>query len=269
MNEYKQQIINDFNSRIDYDEGRFYIPVAKRLISSAKLQSGQQVLDIATGTGIVAIAAANIVGSVGKIIGVDISVGMLNKAKEKLATSGLQNVNFMEADAENIDFAENSFDRILSSLAICYLSNIPLALNNWYRWLKPNGLVVFNAWAEDAFPPSVLFRKVAQRYNIEVPNPNQPLGTIEKCRQFLQQADFQDIEIEIEQFGWYFQADVNNAEQMWAINSKNVFGYQVLQLSSQKLAQCKAEYVAEIQNLSTINQEAWCDAPIFFVSARK
>ncbi|MBD2774149.1 class I SAM-dependent methyltransferase [Iningainema sp. BLCCT55] len=265
---YKQQLLADFNSRTNYDSGRFYAPVANRLIEFANMQTGQQVLDVATGTGIVALSAAQIVGASGKVIGVDISAGMLSYAKQKLAATGLENVEFIEADAEHLKFSDNSFDRILCSLAICYLTDIPAALQQWYRFLKPGAMVAFNAWAETAFPPSVLFRQVAQRYGIEIPNPNEPLGTLERCYQLLQQIGFKDIEVQSEQFGWYFTPDTKTAEDIWNINSQNVFGSQVFQLSADKLQQCKTEYIAEIQALPITEKGAWCDAKIFFVRAR-
>ncbi|MEB3216210.1 MAG: class I SAM-dependent methyltransferase, partial [Nostocales cyanobacterium 94392] len=74
---YKQQLLNDFNSRTNYDGGRFYIPIANKLVEFANLQNGQKILDVATGTGIVALNAAQKVGHTGKVIGIDISTGML------------------------------------------------------------------------------------------------------------------------------------------------------------------------------------------------
>ncbi|BAZ24934.1 type 11 methyltransferase [Kalymmatonema gypsitolerans NIES-4073] len=269
IKKYKQQLLSDFNSRTHYDQGRFYAPVGDRLIEFAKLQTGQTILDIATGTGIVALNAAKIVGGAGKVIGVDISSGMLSCAKQKLATEGLKNVNFQEADAEKLTFTDNSFDVILCSLAICYLTDIPKALCQWHRFLKSSGILAFNAWAKTAFPPSVLFREVAQRYGVKVPNPNEPLGTVERCHNVLQEAGFKNIEVTQEQFGWYFTPDAQTAEELWKMNSKNVFGYQVLQLSPNQLEQCKAEYISEIQALPMTKQGVWCDAPIFFVLAYK
>ncbi|MGB3640877.1 MAG: class I SAM-dependent methyltransferase, partial [Rivularia sp. (in: cyanobacteria)] len=229
---YKQQLLTDFNSRTNYDNGRFYKAIANRLVDFANLQNGQKILDIATGTGIVALNAAQKVGSEGKLIGVDISAGMLNNAKQKLAETGLQNVEFIEADAETLDFCDNSFDAVLCSLAVCYLTDIPAALRKWYRLIKKDGFVAFNVWQENAFPPSVLFRKIARKYNVNVPNPNAPMGTIEKCNQLLNGIGFQKIQIETQQFGWYFQVDAGIAENIWWMNAKNVFGYQVFQLSA-------------------------------------
>jgi len=269
IKKYKQQLLTDFNSRTHYDQGRFYTPVGDRLIESAQLQSGQTILDIATGTGIVALNAAKIVGDAGKVIGVDISSGMLSYAKQKLATEGLKNVNFMQADAENLTFSNHSFDVILCSLAICYLTDIPKALSQWHSFLKASGILAFNAWAETAFPPSVLFREVAQRYGVKVPNPNEPLGTVERCHNLLQEAGFKNIEVTQKQFGWYFTPDAKTAEQLWKMNSKNVFGYQVFQLSPNQLEQCRSEYISEVQALPMTEQGAWCDASIFFVLAHK
>ena len=263
---YKQQLLNDFNSRTNYDRGRFYTPIANKLVEFANLQNGHKILDVATGTGIVALNAAQKVGSQGKVIGIDISTGMLNNAKQKLAETGLQNVEFIEADAENFNFAENSFDAVLCSLAVCYLTDISAAFQKWQRFLKTNGFIAFNVWSENAFPPSVLFREVVQRYGITVPNPNERMGTIERCNQLLDEIGFRNIEVETEQFGWYFQVDESIAENIWWMNANNVFGYQVFQLSTDKLEECKTEYIKEMQ-ISTTEKGIWCDAEIFFVRA--
>ncbi|MGF1672721.1 MAG: methyltransferase domain-containing protein, partial [Rivularia sp. (in: cyanobacteria)] len=92
---YKQQLLNDFNSRTNYDKGRFYIPIANKLVEFANLQNGNKILDVATGTGIVALNAAEKVGSEGKVIGIDISTGMLSNARKKLTETSLQNVEFI------------------------------------------------------------------------------------------------------------------------------------------------------------------------------
>ncbi|MEB3216185.1 MAG: methyltransferase domain-containing protein, partial [Nostocales cyanobacterium 94392] len=233
------------------------------------LQNGQKILDVATGTGIVALNAAQKVGHTGKVIGIDISTGMLSNARQKLTETSLQNVEFIEADAETLNFAENTFDAILCSLAVCYLTDISTALQKWYKFLKTDGFIAFNVWAEKAFPPSVLFREIARRYGVKVPNPNQPMGTIQRCSQLLDEIGFKNTSVQIQQFGWYFKVDVNIAENIWQMNANNVFGYQVYQLSETKLQECKAEYIKEMQALPTTEKGVWCDAKIFFVRAVK
>jgi ubiquinone/menaquinone biosynthesis C-methylase UbiE len=268
MNKYKQQIITDFNSRTEYDND-FRYRFAQPLIELAKLKPGQKVLDVATGTGIVAIAAAEIVGDEGYVVGVDISSGMLAQARQKIAALALKNIefkniDFIEADAEYLDFQDNSFDIIFCSAAIVYLTDIPTALRHWYRFLKLGGLVAFSCNTETAFTASILFREKAQIYGISIPNPNELLGTPEKCQYLLQQAGFKNIKIVTQQFGFY----LNDAEAAWKANANSAYGYPVFQLPLEKLAQFKAEYIAEIQASST-EQGFWHDVSSLFVFAHK
>ncbi len=179
LNEYKQQIRAVYDARTTYDNDITYrraIP----LIELVQLQSGQQILDIATGTAIIAIAAAEIVGTQGKVIGVDFSPGMLAQARQKIAAAGLQNLELIEADAENITFEDESFDAIFCATAIVLLGDIPAAFRNWYRWLKPGGLVAFSCWSITSFFTPIIV-KVCAKYGYELPNLHKPLGTKEKC----------------------------------------------------------------------------------------
>lgn len=263
ISEYKQKIIADFNSRSNYDNQWRY-SFANRLVELANLESGQKVLDIATGTGIVAIASAKIVGSTGKVIGVDISSGMLKRSQNKIDAEGLPNIELIEADAEDLNFAANSFDAILCSSAIGYLTDIPAALRSWYRFLKPEGIVAFSCFAETAMTISVLYRAKLHDYGITATNPNEILGTPEKCLKMLQEAGFKNIEIQTQQFGFY----LSEAQSAWQANSNSACGYQVFQLSPEKLAQLKAEYLTELEALAT-NKGIWNDALAFFVIGRK
>jgi ubiquinone/menaquinone biosynthesis C-methylase UbiE len=262
ISEYKQRIVADFNSRTNYDNQWRY-SFANRLVELASLQKGQKILDIATGTGIVAIASAKIVGSAGKVIGVDISSGMLKQAQSKIDAEGLFNIELVEADADYLNFPDNSFDAILCSSAIVYLADIPAALHSWYRFLQPGGIAAFSCFAQTAITTSVLYRAKLQDYGITVANPNEILGTPEKCRNMLQAAGFKNIEIQTEQFGFY----LSEAQSAWQGNSNSACGYQVFQLSPEKLAQLKAEYLRELEALAT-DEGIWNDATAFFVVAR-
>ncbi len=87
LNDYKQQIAELYSRRSDtYDQGDWHPRIAHRLVELAKISRGQHVLDIATGTGMVAIEAAQLVGSEGRVVGIDISDGMLSVARRKIET---------------------------------------------------------------------------------------------------------------------------------------------------------------------------------------
>jgi ubiquinone/menaquinone biosynthesis C-methylase UbiE len=124
LNNYKQEIADLYTGRSQtYDKSNWHLQIAHRLVEYGQVDSGQHILDIATGTGHVAIAAAQLVGSEGRVIGIDISTGMLAQARQKAERLNLSNVEFQLADAEALDFPANSFDRFSVDL---HLSGCPI-----------------------------------------------------------------------------------------------------------------------------------------------
>lgn len=264
--EYKQQVIAEFNSRKNYDDD-FRYRLANRLVELAELQRGQTILDVATGTGIAAIASAQIVGDEGKVIGVDISSGMLSQAQRKIEQANLKNVELLEADADFLKFEDESFDAILCSSALVYLTDIPRALRSWYGFLKKGGLVGFSTFPNGSHTLAELFMAIAQNYGISFPDLKEPLNTPEKCHKILQEAGFENIEVRIEQFGYY--VSISDVEKLWQGLSKNaLISPQLQQLSQQQIEQFHAEYMAEAEALVT-EKGIWNDVTTFFVLAQK
>ena len=105
---YKQQVTAFFDQRTQYDNNFTYNRAIK-LLECIPLFSGEKILDVATGTGIIAIAASETVGNTGTVIGVDISQVMLEQARKKIAEAKINNIQLIESDIDNIDFPENSF----------------------------------------------------------------------------------------------------------------------------------------------------------------
>ena len=88
---YKKTVIDFFDGRTHYDND-VTVRRALPLLETVTLKSGQQVLDVATGTGIIAIAAAQAVGSTGSVNGVDFSAEMLRQARDKSQALGLDDI---------------------------------------------------------------------------------------------------------------------------------------------------------------------------------
>lgn len=184
---YKTDVINFFNSRTSYDND-YTIRRALPLLELIPLKTGQKVLDLATGTGIMAIAAAEMVGSTGKVIGVDFSSGMLAQAQEKIKTVGWQNIELIEADAEYINFEDESFDVILCSTAIVYFRDIPAALSKWYRFLKKCGIVGFSCCSEESCEAPTLIKACGKMIFYSLISMNQQVllkSVIISCRRLV------------------------------------------------------------------------------------
>jgi ubiquinone/menaquinone biosynthesis C-methylase UbiE len=120
--------------------------VSKRMLELAEVGPGQRVLDIATGIGEPALMAASRVGPAGRVVATDISSQMLELARERATASGLTNVEFIEADAERLDFPDGSFDAILCRWGVTSLPDPSNALIAIRRMLTPGGSFATSIW---------------------------------------------------------------------------------------------------------------------------
>ena len=197
MFDYKQQVVNFFDSRTAYDaEGDSHPQEALRLLQYAHVKSGQTILDIATGTGLIAIDAAKKVAPTGSVIGIDISSGMLSQARSKMSGEGIDNLELIEADVELVDFNAEQFDFIFCCSALVYISNIPAILDRCYDWLKPGGCLAFTTPDKSSNLAEIRVKVCQDLFGINLPHIIRPLWTPEKCRKLLQKSGFRDIEIE-------------------------------------------------------------------------
>ena len=267
---YKQQVADLYSNRsATYDQGDWHPRIAERLVEYAQLRSGQHILDIATGTGMVAIAASQIVGNEGRVVALDIAEGMLEQCRQKVASLGLNNIELQLADAETLDFPDNSFDYIFCSSALIWMSDLLGALRLWYRFLKPNGKIGFHAFADTAFVGGVVSQKVFEKYGVSLLF-NKPTGTIEKCQDLLHQSGYKKINIISEQDGSYISLE--KAKRMWSGDSLSPVPGQypnpLLKLSFEHLTQAKIEFEMELETLQT-EQVIWNDITIFYVFGQK
>ena len=120
--------------------------MTRAIVGAAQVQPGMRVLDIACGTGEPAISLASILAGDGKVVGVDISPAPLKIAVERATQRGLSNVTFQPADAHKLPFPDNGFDCITSRLGVMFFSDLPRALNEMHRVLKPTGRAILLVW---------------------------------------------------------------------------------------------------------------------------
>jgi demethylmenaquinone methyltransferase/2-methoxy-6-polyprenyl-1,4-benzoquinol methylase len=124
----------------------------KNVFNIAKSTKPESILDIATGTGDMAIMFAKTDAS--KIVGLDISAGMLEVAKTKVRKANLENTVALElGDAEHLPFEDNSFDVVSVTYGIRNFEDLELGLSEILRVLSPNGtLVILETSVPEKFP---------------------------------------------------------------------------------------------------------------------
>lgn len=107
--------------------------------SLGSVHPGETILDVGCGAGFDSLAAALMAGPSGKVIGLDLSPEMIQRAKENLARSGLLNVEFRAGEAETLPFADQTFDLLISNGVYNLTIDKPRAMAEAFRVLKPAG----------------------------------------------------------------------------------------------------------------------------------
>lgn len=121
-------------------------PVTEKLIARIDAQAGQRVLDIGCGTGAISIELARRVAPAGHVLGIDISVPMLERARQ-LTGKDLP-ADYVLADATVYPFDPASFDLMVSRFGVMFFADPVLSFRNLRSALRPDGRLVFACWRE-------------------------------------------------------------------------------------------------------------------------
>jgi arsenite methyltransferase len=140
-------LIQDISKRIGYSEDELkVVPEGANLglgcgnpVALASLKPGEVVLDLGSGGGFDCFLAANQVGKKGKVIGVDMTPEMLDRARENVRKGNFDNVEFRLGEIENLPVADNHVDVIISNCVINLAPDKKRVFREGFRVLKPGG----------------------------------------------------------------------------------------------------------------------------------
>lgn len=108
-----------------------------------RLQAGEHVLDLGSGAGMDSLVAALMVGPGGRVVGIDMTPEMLEKARGAAAELGATNVEFVEGEVEVLPFADGSFDVVISNGVIDLIPDKDAVFSEIFRVLRPGGRIQF------------------------------------------------------------------------------------------------------------------------------
>ncbi|HEX7631606.1 MAG TPA: class I SAM-dependent methyltransferase [Lacunisphaera sp.] len=126
----------------------FTTPVAGRLVRFAGIASGEKVLDVGTGTGVVAVTAAR---AGARVSAMDLSPVLLEDARHNAQIAGIEGIEWAEGDAEKLPYADASFDVVLSQFGHMFAPRPEVAISEIRRVLRPGGRVAFATWPPEHF----------------------------------------------------------------------------------------------------------------------
>ena len=223
-----QQGFDTVAAGYDHPSLSFFPETAKRLVEHLQLNPTDNLLDVCTGTGCVALTAAEKLTR-GKVFGIDLSSGMLqqakNKAKEMTARDGgnagnagaigSENscvIEFKQMDLEHLAFPEGSFDVATSSFGLFFLEDMTHGLNNIASTVRQGGKVAITTFAGEAFSPMAdIFIKRFESTGREVPPLSwKRLATEELIKEQFSAVNITNITIHHEPLGYQM-----TSPQMW------------------------------------------------------
>jgi len=125
----------------------FTTPTAARLVRHAGITANQRVLDVACGTGVVAITSAR---SGARVSALDLTPQLLERARENAQAARVE-IDFREGDVEQLPFEDNAFDAVLSQFGHMFAPRPDVALKEMLRVLKPGGTIAFSTWPPELY----------------------------------------------------------------------------------------------------------------------
>jgi len=147
--------------------------VSRCLVRLAGIGPGDAALDVAAGYGEPGLTAARAVAPGGRVVCTDISAEMLAVGRERAAAEGLDNLEFLECDAEELVLEEASFDAVLSRQGLQFLPDVPGVLAGLHAFLKPHGRLAAAVWGP---PGTVQFAAPVPVIRAELQLPPPPAG---------------------------------------------------------------------------------------------
>jgi ubiquinone/menaquinone biosynthesis C-methylase UbiE len=150
---------------------QMFAPLTSGLVEEARVGIGQTVLDIGGGSGEPSLAISSIVGPMGSVMYTDPVAGMVESAQAEAGRRGLTNIHFRQCSADDLPFADGTFDVAVGRLSAMFFADPVTAVREALRVIVKSGCVSFVVWGpEEANPFFTSVNDVVDRF-VESPEP--------------------------------------------------------------------------------------------------
>lgn len=138
----------------------FFQTFGQRLVELADIRPGMSVLDVGCGAGAALLPAAEAAGPSGRVLGIDLTPGMVERAREAAHQQGLTQVEVSVADAEEPPGPPATWDRVLAAQVLFFLPDVGGALDAYRRVLRPGGRLAFSSWGPQRKEWETVYRAI-------------------------------------------------------------------------------------------------------------
>jgi ubiquinone/menaquinone biosynthesis C-methylase UbiE len=253
FNSKKEIVTNTFDEashKFDKIGTPFFKHYGEVMVGFSGIKPDDCILDIACGTGTVTFPVAAQLSEKGSIHGVDISSKMVEQCKLQMDHAKHRNVRFSVMDAEHLEFDDCTFDKVLCSFGLFFLTDIEQGLREIKRVLKPGGQLVFSSWNREyqlkwlteilaKYIPALAKSKTVFEDKID----ESDFTSIEGIGKILRISGFQKQQIIVENIDCYYDSEEEWIESRW----HNGFRMYFNQLSEKDFGQVKEEIYENLQ----------------------
>lgn len=236
-----RKTFDEVASRYDHPGASWFDLTARELVRAAQLKPGMSALDLATGTGKVALGlAASEPGA--QVVGVDLSEGMIEEAQRKAQQLELRNVEFHASSFDTLSYGPR-FDLVCCSFGVFFVSHMAEALARFAQQTKVGGRLLLSTFLEGSFSPwSDLFMRLYGSYGFETPPPPWlRIGTRAGFAQLFAEAGLPEPEIREHDFSF----DLPDAEAWWQIVNNAGYRGMLQRLRPEDLASFRAQHLSD------------------------
>lgn len=258
-----QKTFDEVCGKYDSPATRFFPFCADQLVGFVKPVPGSRVLDVATGTGMVAVAMAQAIGPTGRVTGIDMSTGMLDKAQVNIRKMALTNIDLHEMDAEKLDFKSSYFHSVVCSYGLFFIPDMQAALQDWVRVVRPGGKVAFTCFEATAFQPMLNhFVDQLKQFGVELPEGpfgSQRIESTDHCHSLLADAGLENTVVANKQLGYHLR----DQQEWWDIVNNTAMRALYLQVPAASRQAFQDSHLAFISGLMT-EKGLWMDVETRF-----
>jgi ubiquinone/menaquinone biosynthesis C-methylase UbiE len=236
----KKEILREVFDRAAEGYGHIrYFPIfGQWLVDMARIPAGAKILDVACGRGAVLWPAAEKAGPTGRVVGIDLSEGMVREVNAEIHKRGLKHVEAHAMDAEHLDFPDGTFDYVLCGFSLQFFPHLAQALLEFRRVLKPGGRLVVTTWGEDDSRWD-WWGELRDKYGAVVKLGSQSLDKPDEIERWFDQAGFADIDIFTRDMDMVFADETEWWNMQWSISGRA--GLEKLDAATLKKFQAETE----------------------------
>lgn len=250
----------------DREAMRYHAFCADRLLALMDLSIGDRLLDLAAGSGVLAMAASQVVGAQGRVTAIDSSEPMLAHLEAKLAQFGVANIDIHVMGNTTLEFRRDYFHAVACSLGLDQFAAPRQIVSECRRVLRPGGRFGCSSLARAAFQPQLdVLRRQIGEVQQRVPDlPWTGMGTPQALSELLTGAGFADVAIHEFNLGYR----LGDAEQWWDVVRYGPPHRWLEPLTPKEILELRARHLREIAKLATADG-LWLDVPVIMAIGRK